>query len=171
MKGGGLFETGAGGSAPKHVQQFVKESHLRWDSLGEFLAMAESLIHIARTTGNTKAAVLAKNLNQANEHFLTQNKSPSRKVHELDNRGSHFYLALFWAQALAGQTEDTEIQSRFSGLAKELEEKENIIIEELNSAQGKELDLGGYYDPDEKKVTEAMRPSATLNALFPAFCG
>ena len=171
MKGGGLFETGAGGSAPKHVQQFVKESHLRWDSLGEFLAMAESLIHLARTTNNTKAAVLAKNLNKANEHFLTQNKSPSRKVHELDNRGSHFYLALFWAQALAGQTEDTEIQSRFSGLAKELEEKENIIIEELNSAQGKELDLGGYYDPDEKKVTEAMRPSATLNALFSAFCG
>ena len=171
MKGGGLFETGAGGSAPKHVQQFVKESHLRWDSLGEFLAMAESLIHLARTTKNTKAAVLAKNLNKANEHFLTQNKSPSRKVHELDNRGSHFYLALYWAQALAGQTEDTEIQSRFSGLAKELEEKENIIIEELNSAQGKELDLGGYYDPDEKKVTEAMRPSATLNALFPEFCG
>ena len=171
MKGGGLFETGAGGSAPKHVQQFVKESHLRWDSLGEFLAMAESLIHLARTTNNTKAAVLAKNLNKANEHFLTQNKSPSRKVHELDNRGSHFYLAMFWAQALAGQTEDTEIQSRFSGLAKELEEKENIIIEELNSAQGKELDLGGYYDPDEKKVTEAMRPSATLNALFSAFCG
>ena len=171
MKGGGLFETGAGGSAPKHVQQFVKESHLRWDSLGEFLAMAESLIHLARTTDNTKAAVLAKTLNQANEHFLAHNKSPSRKVHELDNRGSHFYLAMFWAQALAGQTEDSEIQSRFSGLAKELEEKENIIIEELNSAQGKELDLGGYYDPDEKKVTEAMRPSATLNALFSAFCG
>ena len=171
MKGGGLFETGAGGSAPKHVQQFIKESHLRWDSLGEFLAMAESLIHLARTTDNTKAAVLAKTLNQANEHFLAHNKSPSRKVHELDNRGSHFYLAMFWAQALAGQTEDTEIQSRFSGLAKELEEKENIIIEELNSAQGKELDLGGYYDPDEKKVTEAMRPSATLNALFSAFCG
>ncbi len=171
MKGGGLFETGAGGSAPKHVQQFVKESHLRWDSLGEFLAMAESLSHLARNKDNTKAAVLAKTLNQANEHFLAHNKSPSRKVHELDNRGSHFYLAMFWAQALAGQTEDTEIQSRFSGLAKELEEKENIIIEELNSAQGKELDLGGYYDPDEKKVTEAMRPSATLNALFSAFCG
>jgi len=171
MKGGGLFETGAGGSAPKHVQQFVKESHLRWDSLGEFLAMAESLSHLARNTDNTKAAVLAKTLNQANEHFLAHNKSPSRKVHELDNRGSHFYLAMFWAQALAGQTEDTEIQSRFSGLAKELEEKENIIIEEMNSAQGKELDLGGYYDPDEKKVTEAMRPSVTLNALFPAFCG
>lgn len=171
MKGGGLFETGAGGSAPKHVQQFVKESHLRWDSLGEFLAMAESLSHLARNTGNTKAAVLAKTLNQANEYFLAHNKSPSRKVHELDNRGSHFYLAMFWAQALAGQTEDTEIQSRFSGLAKELEGNENIIIEELNSAQGKELDLGGYYDPDEKKVTEAMRPSATLNALFSAFCG
>ena len=171
MKGGGLFETGAGGSAPKHVQQFVKESHLRWDSLGEFLAMAESLSHLARNTDNTKAAVLAKTLNQANGHFLTHNKSPSRKVHELDNRGSHFYLAMFWARALADQTEDTEIQSRFSGLAKELEEKENIIIEELNSAQGKELDLGGYYDPDEKKVTEAMRPSATLNALFSAFCG
>jgi len=171
MKGGGLFETGAGGSAPKHVQQFVKESHLRWDSLGEFLAMAESLSHLARNTDNTKAAVLAKTLNQANEHFLAHNKSPSRKVHELDNRGSHFYLAMFWAQALAAQTEDSEIQSRFSGLAKELEGKENIIIEELNSTQGKELDLGGYYDPDEKKVTEAMRPSATLNALFSAFCG
>ena len=170
MKGGGLFETGAGGSAPKHVQQFVKESHLRWDSLGEFLAMAESLSHLERTTDNTKAAVLAKTLNQANEHFLTHNKSPSSKVHELDNRCSHFYLAMFWAHALAGQTEDTEIQSRFSGLAKELEEKENIIIEELNSAQGKELDLGGYYDPDVKKVTEAMRPSATLNAVFSAFC-
>jgi len=171
MKGGGLFETGAGGSAPKHVQQFVKESHLRWDSLGEFLAMAESLSHLARNTDNTKAAVLAKTLKQANEHFLAHNKSPSRKVHELDNRGSHFYLAMFWAQALADQTEDTEIQCRFSGLVKELEEKENIIIEELNSTQGKELDLGGYYDPDEKKVTEAMRPSATLNALFSAFCG
>jgi len=170
MKGGGLFETGAGGSAPKHVQQFVKESHLRWDSLGEFLAMAESLSHLARNTDNTKAAVLAKTLNQANEHFLTHNKSPSRKVHELDNRGSHFYLAMFWAQALAGQTEDTEIQSRFSGLAKALEEKENRMNEELNTAQGKELDLGGYYDPDEKKVTEAMRPSATLNELFSAFC-
>ena len=133
--------------------------------------MAESLIHLARTMDNPKAAVLAKTLNQANEHFLTHNKSPSRKVQELDNRGSHFYLALFWARALAGQTEDTEIQSRFSGLAKELEEKENIIIEELNTAQGKGLDLGGYYDPDEKKVTEAMRPSATLNALISAFCG
>ena len=171
MKGGGLFETGAGGSAPKHVQQFVKEAHLRWDSLGEFLALAESLNHLARTTDNPKAAVLAKTLNQANEEFLTHNKSPSRKVHELDNRGSHFYLALYWAQALAAQTEDSELQQRFSGLAKTLSENEAGIVDELNAAQGNGLDLGGYYHPDETKVTAAMRPSATLNAAISAFCG
>jgi len=169
MKGGGLFETGAGGSAPKHVQQFVKEAHLRWDSLGEFLALAESLNHLARTTDNPKAAVLAKTLNQANEEFLTHNKSPSRKVHELDNRGSHFYLALYWAQALAAQTEDTTLQQRFSGLAKTLSENEDGIVDELNAAQGNGLDLGGYYHPDETKVTAAMRPSATLNAAISAF--
>jgi isocitrate dehydrogenase len=171
MKGGGLFETGAGGSAPKHVQQFVKEAHLRWDSLGEFLALAESLNHLARTTDNPKAAVLAKTLNQANEEFLTHNKSPSRKVHELDNRGSHFYLALYWAQALAAQTEDSELQQRFSGLAKTLSENEAGIVDELNAAQGNGLDLGGYYHPDETKVTAAMRPSATLNAAISAFSG
>ena len=169
MKGGGLFETGAGGSAPKHVQQFLKEAHLRWDSLGEFLALAESLNHLARTTDNPKAAVLAKALNQANEEFLTHNKSPSRKVHELDNRGSHFYLALYWAQALAAQTEDTTLQQRFSGLAKTLSENEDGIVDELNAAQGNGLDLGGYYHPDETKITKAMRPSATLNAAIYAF--
>ena len=171
MKGGGLFETGAGGSAPKHVQQFVKEAHLRWDSLGEFLALAESLNHLAQTTDNPKAAVLAKTLNQANEEFLTHNKSPSRKVHELDNRGSHFYLALYWAQALAAQTEDTRLQQRFSGLAKTLSENEDGIVDELNAAQGNGLDLGGYYHPDETKVTAAMRPSATLNAAISGLSG
>ena len=171
MKGGGLFETGAGGSAPKHVQQFIKEAHLRWDSLGEFLALAESLSHLARTTDNPKAAVLAKTLNQANEEFLTQNKSPSRTVHELDNRGSHFYLALYWAQALAAQTEDTVLQKRFSGLSQTLSENEAGIVDELNAAQGNGLDLGGYYHPDETKVNAAMRPSETLNAAIYAFCG
>jgi isocitrate dehydrogenase len=171
MKGGGLFETGAGGSAPKHVQQFLKEAHLRWDSLGEFLALAESLSHLARTTDNPKAAVLAKTLNQANEEFLTQNKSPSRTVHELDNRGSHFYLALYWAQALAAQTEDTVLQKRFSGLSQTLSENEAVIVDELNAAQGNGLDLGGYYHPDETKVNAAMRPSETLNAAISAFCG
>ena len=171
MKGGGLFETGAGGSAPKHVQQFLKEAHLRWDSLGEFLALAESLSHLARTTDNPKAAVLAKTLNQANEEFLTQNKSPSRTVHELDNRGSHFYLALYWAQALAAQTEDTVLQKRFSELSNTLSENEAVIVDELNAAQGNGLDLGGYYHPDETKVNAAMRPSETLNAAISAFCG
>jgi len=171
MKGGGLFETGAGGSAPKHVQQFLKEAHLRWDSLGEFLALAESLSHLARTTDNPKAAVLAKTLNQANEEFLTQNKSPSRTVHELDNRGSHFYLALYWAQALAAQTEDTVLQKRFSELSNTLSENEAVIVDELNAPQGNGLDLGGYYHPDETKVNAAMRPSETLNAAISAFCG
>ena len=169
MKGGGLFETGAGGSAPKHVQQFLEEAHLRWDSLGEFLALAESLSHLARTGNNAKADVLTKTLNQANDYFLTHNKSPSRIVHELDNRGSHFYLAMYWAKALADQTEDTELQQRFSGLAKELEENENRIVDELNAAQGHAVDLGGYYHPDVKKVTEAMRPSTTFNALLSKF--
>jgi isocitrate dehydrogenase len=166
MKGGGLFETGAGGSAPKHVQQFVKEAHLRWDSLGEFLALAESFRHLARTSDNVKAAVLTKTLNKANEYILTHNKSPSRVVHELDNRGSHFYLAMYWAQALAAQKEDTELQQRFSGLAKEMVENETRIVDELNAAQGKAVDLGGYFHPDEKKVAKAMRPSETLNAVL-----
>ena len=170
MKGGGLFETGAGGSAPKHVQQFIEEAHLRWDSLGEFLALAESLNHFAQKTDNPKASILAKTLNHANEEFLNQNKAPARTVHELDNRGSHFYLALYWAQALAAQTEDASIQQRFSGLAESLSENESKIIFELNAAQGKKLDLGGYYHPDEKKVAAAMRPSITLNTLISAFC-
>ena len=171
MKGGGLFETGAGGSAPKHFQQFIKEAHLRWDSLGEFLALAESFDHLARTTDKAEAAVLGKTLNQATEQFLRNNKSPSRKVHELDNRGSHFYLAVYWAKALAEQTEDTIIQNRFSWLAKEFEESETVIIDELNAAQGKAIDLGGYFHPDDEKVSVAMRPSATLNAVITAFCG
>ena len=171
MKGGGLFETGAGGSAPKHFQQFVKEAHLRWDSLGEFLALAESFDHLARTTDKAEAAVLGKTLNQATEQFLRNNKSPSRKVHELDNRGSHFYLAIYWAKALAEQTEDTIIQNRFSWLAREFEESETVIIDELNAAQGKAIDLGGYFHPDDEKVSVAMRPSATLNAVITAFCG
>ena len=171
MKGGGLFETGAGGSAPKHFQQFVKEAHLRWDSLGEYLALAESFDHLASTTDKAEAAVLGKTLNQATEQFLRNNKSPSRKVHELDNRGSHFYLAIYWAKALAEQTEDTIIQNRFSWLAKEFEESETVIIDELNAAQGKAIDLGGYFHPDDEKVSVAMRPSATLNAVITAFCG
>jgi len=170
MKGGGLFETGAGGSAPKHFQQFVKEAHLRWDSLGEFLALAESFDHLSRATDKAEATVLGKTLNQATEQLLRNNKSPSRKVHELDNRGSHFYLAVYWAKALAEQTEDTIIQNRFSWLARKFEESETMIIDELNAAQGKAIDLGGYFHPDDEKVSAAMRPSGTLNSLITAFC-
>lgn len=168
MNGGGLFETGAGGSAPKHVQQFVQEGHLRWDSLGEFLALAESLEHLGNTFKNEKAKILARTLGQANAKFLDNRKSPSRKVNELDNRGSHFYLALYWAQALAEQTEDKDLQARFSGLARTLEENEAKILEELMAAQGKPVDLGGYYVPDFEKTTKAMRPSATFNAALSA---
>ena len=166
MNGGGLFETGAGGSAPKHVQQFVEEGHLRWDSLGEFLALAESLEHLGNTTGNEKAKVLAESLGQANGKFLDNNRSPSRKCGELDNRGSHFYLALYWAQALAEQTRDKELQARFSRLAKELEDNEARIIDELNASQGAPKELGGYYNPDSEKTAKAMRPSATFNAII-----
>jgi isocitrate dehydrogenase len=168
MNGGGLFETGAGGSAPKHVQQFEKEGHLRWDSLGEFLALAESLEHLGNTTGNTKAKVIATALSQANERFLDSNKSPSRKVNELDNRGSHFYLAMYWAEALANQTEDADLKERFSGLARQLAENEAKINEELLAAQGKPVDIGGYYSPDHGMTTAAMRPSATFNAALDA---
>jgi isocitrate dehydrogenase len=166
MNGGGLFETGAGGSAPKHVQQFEKEGHLRWDSLGEFLALAESLEHLSNSTGNAKAKVFAAALSRANEKFLDSNKSPSRKVNELDNRGSHFYLAMYWAQALAEQTVDAELKARFSGLAEQLVENEAAINEELLVAQGKPVDIGGYYHPDLAMVTAAMRPSATFNAAL-----
>jgi isocitrate dehydrogenase len=166
MKGGGLFETGAGGSAPKHVQQFQEEGHLRWDSLGEFLALAESLAHLGNVTGNEKAKIFAETLDEANCKFLESNKSPSRKCGELDNRGSHFYLALYWAEALAAQTKDKELQERFSRLAKELKDKEGKIVNELNAAQGDPVDLGGYYLPDPEKASKAMRPSATFNAAL-----
>jgi len=168
MAGGGLFETGAGGSAPKHVQQFQEEGHLRWDSLGEFLAFAEALDHLGNTTGNAKAKLFAKTLGQANSKFLDSGKEPSRNVNEIDNRGSHFYLALFWAQALAEQTEDKALQTRFSKVAKALAENEAKINAELMAAQGKPADIGGYYFPDFDKATKAMRPSPTFNAIIDA---
>ncbi len=166
MNGGGLFETGAGGSAPKHVQQFVEEGHLRWDSLGEFLALAVSLEHIGSKYNNEKAVVLSEALDTATEKFLENDKSPSRKVNELDNRGSHFYLALYWAEALAEQSKDAELKEHFSSIAKELKDNENKIIEELNGAQGSPVDIGGYYQPDEEKISNAMRPSETLNSIL-----
>lgn len=168
MNGGGLFETGAGGSAPKHVQQFQEEGYLRWDSLGEFLALAVSLEHLANTFNNKKAQVLATTLDQANGKFLESNKSPARKVGEIDNRGSHFYLTLYWAQALAAQNEDKDLQARFSNLAKVLTENESKIAGELIGAQGKPQDIGGYYHPDTEKTSKAMRPSATFNAALAA---
>jgi isocitrate dehydrogenase len=166
MAGGGLFETGAGGSAPKHVQQFVEENHLRWDSLGEFLALAASLEHLGERYDNADAGVLAKTLDQANGKFLDTDKSPSRKTGELDNRGSHFYLALYWAQALAEQDTDAALKARFGPLAKLLESSEAAIVAELNGVQGKPVDIGGYYHPDMDKVSRAMRPSATFNAAL-----
>jgi isocitrate dehydrogenase len=166
MNGGGLFETGAGGSAPKHVQQFLKEGYLRWDSLGEFLALCVSLEHLAQKFNNAKAQVLAETLDQANAKILENNKSPARKVGEIDNRGSHFYLALYWAQALAAQTRDKDIQARFTTLAKTLTDNEAKINAELIAAQGKPVDMEGYYHPDFEKTSKAMRPSATLNAAL-----
>jgi isocitrate dehydrogenase len=166
MNGGGLFETGAGGSAPKHVQQLVQENHLRWDSLGEFLALVPSLEQVVAQTGNQKAQVLAKALDQATEELLSNGKSPSRKCGELDNRGSHFYLAMYWARALASQSDDAELASQFAQLADDLEANEAKIVEELNSVQGAAADIGGYYRPDEAKVSAVMRPSATLNSLI-----
>ena len=166
MNGGGLFETGAGGSAPKHVQQFQQEGYLRWDSLGEFLALGASLEHLASKFDDTKAKVLAETLDAANGKILENNKSPSRRVGEIDNRGSHFYLALYWAKALAAQTKDSELQSRFAPLAKLLAEHEAVINAELIAAQGKPVDMGGYYHPDFEKTSKAMRPSNTLNAAL-----
>ena len=166
MNGGGLFETGAGGSAPKHVQQFQEEGYLRWDSLGEFLAIAVSLEHLANTFKNKKAQVLADTLDQANGKILDNNRSPARKVGELDNRGSHFYLALYWAQALAEQTKDTELQKHFAKPAKELTANEAKILGELTAVQGKSQDIGGYYHSNFEKASKAMRPSATLNAII-----
>jgi isocitrate dehydrogenase len=168
MAGGGLFETGAGGSAPKHVQQFQQEGYLRWDSLGEFLALGVSLEHLAQTFKNPKAQVLADTLDQANGRILDNNKSPARKVGEIDNRGSHFYLALYWAEALAAQTKDKDIQTRFAPLAKALKDNEAKINVELIAAQGKPVDMGGYYLPDFGKTSRAMRPSATFNAALDA---
>lgn len=168
MAGGGLFETGAGGSAPKHVQQFQEEGYLRWDSLGEFLALGVSLEHLAQTFKNPKAQVLADTLDQANSKILENNRSPARKVGELDNRGSHFYLAMYWAQALAAQDKDGELKARFAPLAKALTENEAKINAELIAAQGKPVDMGGYYHPDFAKTSKAMRPSATLNQALTA---
>ena len=165
MEGGGLFETGAGGSAPKHVQQFVREGHLRWDSLGEFLALAVALEHLADRTGNPRARLLGEALDRATGTLLEQGRSPSRRTGELDNRGSHFYLALFWAQELAAQTQDPELAARFAGPAERLAEAEATIVAELAAAQGRPVDLGGYFRPDPAKATAAMRPSATLNAV------
>jgi isocitrate dehydrogenase len=166
MSGGGLFETGAGGSAPKHVQQFQQEGYLRWDSLGEFLALGASLEHLGQKFNNAKARVLAETLDQANSLILENNKSPARKVGEIDNRGSHFYLALYWSQALAAQTGDKDIQARFTPLAKTLADNEAKINAELIAAQGKPVDMGGYYHPDFGKAARAMQPSATLNAAL-----
>ena len=166
LAGGGLFETGAGGSAPKHVQQFVEEGHLRWDSLGEFLAIAVSLEHLANKTGNAKAQTLADTLNSAIGRFLDENKSPSRKVNEIDNRGSHFYLTLFWAEALAEQGEDIVLQSQFSGFAQTLRSQEEKIVQELLESQGKAMELDGYFLPSEEKASAAMRPSTTFNKVL-----
>ena len=166
MNGGGLFETGAGGSAPKHVQQFEKENHLRWDSLGEFLALAASLEHLAQVTGNSRAHVLAKALDQATGKFLDENKSPSRKVNELDNRGSHFYLAMYWAEALTKQFDDAKLAQHFASAATAMREKEARILAELNSAQGVAIEVGGYYKPDPELAAAAMRPSATFNEII-----
>ncbi|NJL17276.1 MAG: NADP-dependent isocitrate dehydrogenase [Nitrospira sp.] len=168
LNGGGLFETGAGGSAPKHVQQFQEEGYLRWDSLGEFLALAASLEHLAKVGHNPVAQILADTLDQANAKFLESNKSPARKVGEIDNRGSHFYLALYWAQALAAQTADKRIAERFTKIAKDLGDNEKTIDQELLAAQGKPQDIGGYYHPDDAKASKAMRPSATLNKIIDA---
>ncbi|MGC2236862.1 MAG: NADP-dependent isocitrate dehydrogenase [Pyrinomonadaceae bacterium] len=165
MNGGGLFETGAGGSAPKHVEQFSKEGYLRWDSLGEFLALQASFEHLAQTQDNKKAQILADALDEANAKFLATDKSPARKVGQIDNRGSHFYLAMYWAESLANQTSDSEIAAKFAPVAKALKENEAKINEELIEAQGKSQDVGGYYHPNSEKAYAAMRPSATLNAI------
>ena len=166
MKGGGLFETGAGGSAPKHVQQFEKEGHLRWDSLGEFLALAVSFEHLANSSGNEKARLLGETLDAATEKFLAENKSPSRKVNELDNRGSHFYLAMYWAGALAAQDKDADLKATFAPIAEAMTANEEKIVTELNDAQGSAMDIGGYYNPDEVLASKAMRPSTTFNQII-----
>ncbi|MFW3146327.1 MAG: NADP-dependent isocitrate dehydrogenase [Thermoplasmatota archaeon] len=166
INGGGLFETGAGGSAPKHVQQFQEEGHLRWDSLGEFLALAASLEHLSKKFDNKQAGILADTLDKANEKFLEANKSPGRDVGEIDNRGSHFYLAMYWAQALAEQNEGPILKKKFTRVAREMEDNEEKILQELNAAQGQTVDIGGYYRPDDEKASKSMRPSPTLNRII-----
>jgi isocitrate dehydrogenase len=168
MAGGGMYETGAGGSAPKHVQQLVEENHLRWDSLGEFLALAVSLEDLGIKTGNAKAKLLAKTLDAATGKLLDNRKSPSPKTGELDNRGSQFYLSLYWAQELAAQKEDAELAAAFAPLAKKLADNEQKIVAELLEVQGKRVDIGGYYKPDDAKVKAVMRPSATFNSALAA---
>jgi isocitrate dehydrogenase len=165
LDGGGLYETGAGGSAPKHVQQFLKENYLRWDSLGEFLALAVSIEDLGAKTGNPRALVVADALDQANGQILENDKSPQRKVGEIDNRGSHFYLAMYWARALANQTKDAGLRAAFAPIANRLEAQEAAIVAELNGVQGKPVDIGGYYHPDPALASRAMRPSPTLNAI------
>ena len=165
LAGGGLYETGAGGSAPKHVQQFLEEGHLRWDSLGEFLALAVSVEDLAYKTDSQRAIILARALNQANGRYLEENKAPSRKVGELDNRGSHYYIAMYWAQAVAADTSDSELSERFGKAANALADNEATIIAELDAAQGAAVDIGGYYMPDEGLAESAMRPSALLNSI------
>jgi isocitrate dehydrogenase len=166
MAGGGMYETGAGGSAPKHVQQLVEENHLRWDSLGEFLALAASLEDLGVKTGNAKARILARTLDAATGQLLDQNKNPSPKTGQLDNRGSQFYLAMYWAQALAAQTDDPALATHFAPLAKRLTDNEKTIVAELAAVQGQAVDIGGYYQPDVRKLDAVMRPSKTLNATL-----
>jgi isocitrate dehydrogenase len=166
LAGGGLFETGAGGSAPKHVQQFVTEGHLRWDSLGEFLALAVALEDLGQKTNNPDALILAETLDRANGMYLDRGKSPSTKVNELDNRGTHFYLAMYWAQALAEQDKNSELKAKFDALAQQLSANESAIVAELNQSQGHSIDLGGYYHLNEEKATQAMRPSQIFNSAL-----
>src|SRR5690606_29101750 len=166
MNGGGLFETGAGGSAPKHVEQFINENHLRWDSLGEFLALAVSLEHFSDVNNNAKAKILAETLDEATEKLLENNNGPSRNVGELDNRGSHYYIAKYWAEALAKQNDDSSLKAEFTPIAKELASKESQILMELNEIQGRSINIEGYYMPNEVLIKEAMRPSKTFNAII-----
>ena len=166
IKGGGLFETGAGGSAPKHVQQFVKEGHLRWESLGEFLALSESFAHLGRTRNNAKAKTLAETLDRASGKLMENKKSPGRELGQLDNAGTHVYLTLFWAQELAAQNDDPALKEHFAPVTKQLEEKLDVILQELNAAKGKPVDMGGYYLPDPEKIKAAMRPSKTFNTIL-----
>jgi len=166
MNGGGLFETGAGGSAPKHIEQFLKEGYLRWDSLGEFMALQASLEHLAQTQQNPKAQVLADALDEANAKFLEEDKSPARQLGSIDNRGSHFYLSMYWAEALAKQTDDAELAEKFKKVYDAMKSNETVINEELINVQGKAQDIGGYYHPNAEKTYAAMRPSQTLNGII-----